>query len=82
MLTQLFQVLINGIGRLGDVVSLLPASPFQNLHYLIPENPAIDAVLWIVPVAPMLGILQAWLTAIGVYYAVKVPLRWAKVVKS
>jgi len=82
MLTELFQVIINGVGRLGDLIDLLPSSPFQNLYNLIPENPAIDAVLWLVPAASMLSVFQAWLAAVGLFYAVKVPLRWAKVVKS
>lgn len=82
MLTTLIQGIINSIGGMGQFISVLPTSPFQNLGSIIGTNPAIDAVLWIIPVGQVLSLLQAWLTAIGIYYAVKVPLRWAKVVKG
>jgi hypothetical protein len=82
MVTGLIQLIINGIGGMGRFIMLLPPSPFQNLAGIIGENPVIDAVLWIIPVGQALSLLQAWLTAIALYYAVKVPLRWAKIVKS
>jgi hypothetical protein len=77
-----FQAVINGLGGLGKLISLLPASPFQNLGNLIGENPALDFVLWLFPVGQALSLFQAWLTAILIYYAVKVPLRWAKVMQG
>jgi hypothetical protein len=76
------QALINGIGGLGRFVQLLPSSPFQNLQAVIGENQFIAAVLWIVPAGQALALMQAWLAAILIYYAVKVPLRWAQVVKG
>jgi hypothetical protein len=79
----MIQALINGISNLGKrFIGLLPQSPFQNLQSIIGENPTIDFVLWVIPAGQALALLQAWLTAILVYYAVKVPLRWAKIVQS
>ncbi|MCL2456426.1 MAG: hypothetical protein FWD19_02615 [Defluviitaleaceae bacterium] len=82
MIMGLIQLLINGFGAMGRFIAMLPQSPFQNLSGVIGENPYIDAVLWIIPVGQALSLLQAWLTAITLYYAVKVPLRWAKVIQS
>lgn len=81
-MTVIVQAIINGIGHMGRLLQRLPQSPFQNLEWLIPENPYIGAVLWVVPVGPMLTLLSTWLVAIGLYYAVKVPLRWTKLLKS
>jgi hypothetical protein len=83
LLARIVQSVINGIGGLGSrFIGLLPTSPFISLESFIGENPAMEAVLWIIPVAEALALLQLWLAAILIYYAVKVPLRWAKIVKS
>lgn len=82
MFYGLIQVLINALGDLGDLIDGLPTSPFLNIESMMGENPWIDAVLWVIPVNEMLALLQAWITAIMFYYALKVPLRWAKVVKG
>ena len=82
MIAGLIQLIINGIGSMGRFIAMLPQSPFQHLTSIIGENPAIDAVLWIIPVGQALSLLQAWLIAIALYYAAKVPLRWAKIIAS
>jgi hypothetical protein len=82
MLTTMLQGVINAIGSFGRFITVLPTSPFQNLESIIGTNPAIDAVLWVVPVGQALSLLQVWCTAILIYYIAKVPLRWAKVVKG
>ena len=82
MIMALFQAVINGLGAMGRFIGMLPQSPFQVLTNYIPENPAIQAVLWIVPVSEALALMQIWLVAILAYYIVKVPLRWLKVVQG
>ncbi|MCL1842791.1 MAG: hypothetical protein FWF79_03180 [Defluviitaleaceae bacterium] len=82
MLVGLVNAVISAIGAFGRFIGLLPASPFQNIGTLIPPNPAMDIILWILPITQMLVLVQLWLAAIGMYYLVKVPLRWVRVVKS
>ena len=74
------QALINGIGALGRFIQMLPQSPFMWLEETMGVNPALDVVLWIIPAGQMLSLIQTWLSAILIYYAVKTPLRWAKLV--
>ena len=82
MLTGLINALIRGLGSLSRFVGMLPPSPFQMLQSIIPENPAAQVILWIVPVAEALALFQLWLTAIFTYYLVKVPLRWIKLLQG
>jgi len=78
----MFQAFINIAGNLlYSLLNLLPASPFQYLESLVGDNPFIDAVLWIIPIQPALALLQAWAVAVGIFYAVKIPLRWVKALK-
>jgi len=82
MLTGVIQLLINWLGSMGRFVAMLPQTPFRNLTSIIGTNPYIDAVSWVIPIAQILSLLQVWLTAIALYYVVRVPLRWAKVIQS
>jgi hypothetical protein len=79
MLTRLIQILLNGFAGLGQLATNLPLSPFQDLGSFIPDNPVSNFVSWIIPVEEMLSLMSIWLIAIGIYYLIKVPLRWAKV---
>jgi hypothetical protein len=85
MIIDIIQEIIDGIGSLGRLIALLPQSPFQSLHNYIGDNPQMEQmnmIMWFIPVQSMMALFQAWLSAIMLYYTVKVPLRWAKVVKG
>jgi hypothetical protein len=80
---NILQGAIDGAGWLiSQVLGVLPQSPFQNLAELIGNNPYMQFISWLIPMGSILAMFQAWLAAILVYYIAKVPLRWAKVIKS
>lgn len=75
--------LVNGfIKLLAKVLDLLfivlPGSPFEFIY----ENDVIVDYLgyinWLVPVGVLISIVELWLVAIGTFYLVQIPLRWAK----
>lgn len=81
---------VNGIfSSIGDlirniissVLDLLPSSPFQALQRSIDVSPFMGALNWIVPFGTFVSILQAWLTAIAVWYVWRLVLRWVKAVE-
>jgi len=77
---SLLQNIIDGLGEaLEWVIDLLPDSPFNLI-----DNSAISDYLgafnWIVPMDQIIAILQLWVSAILVYYAWVVVLRWIKAI--
>lgn len=63
------------------VVLLLPDSPFKDIEIPAEVKEIIGYVNYFVPIAAMLAIGTAWITAIGVYYLYQTILRWAKTIK-
>ncbi|MEM0173670.1 MAG: hypothetical protein QXI16_04090 [Sulfolobaceae archaeon] len=66
---------------LSFVLAMLPDSPFQ----IITRNNTVIEYLgyvnYFIPMTEILGILQLWITAVGVYYVYQAILRFAKVVE-
>ena len=62
------------------LIQLLPESPFKALDDS-PIEPYIQAVNWIVPVDFMISALEAWLTAIALYYVWQAALRWMRAIE-
>jgi hypothetical protein len=77
MITNLIQTLIDG-GM--AVLNLLPTSPFYTLNEIILTNEVLSYLAWFVPLGPIVGLLQLWVTAIVGWYAIKKILRWAKII--
>jgi len=75
------QNIIDGLGTVFEnILDLLPDSPFT----LIDNSPIADYIgwfNWIIPMDEIIAILQLWGTAILVYYAWVVILRWVKAVE-
>lgn len=64
-------------------LSLLPDSPFIFLKTL-GGNPLAEYlgwVNWFVPISVFIAILEAWCTAILVYYVIQIMLRWARAIE-
>lgn len=81
MFSQLFSrisELIHNI--LVSIIDILPDSPIQQLAV----NPTISKYLgyinWVIPINFMVSTLLPWLTAIAIYYAYSVIMRWAKAI--
>lgn len=66
-----------------SVIELFPASPFSVLDEL--SNSQVYEWLrmlnWFIPIGTFVGILEAWLTGIAVYYVYQIVLRWIKVIE-
>ncbi|MCL2357934.1 MAG: hypothetical protein FWC70_12420 [Defluviitaleaceae bacterium] len=74
--TRIIQGILNFLaGLLDDVWALLPQSPFSDMSGLIPENPLINFVLWVVPVGHILTIMSMGLTAIAAIYLIRIVAR-------
>lgn len=63
------------------LLSLLPQSPFSAFLNAMEKWEFLKTLNWIVPIGTFISIGTAWLTAIGVYYAWSVVLRWIKAVE-
>lgn len=82
--------MISGLfGQMGDLLNqllavimvALPNSPFQ----MITQNATVSRYLgylnWFIPITFMLGVLQAWLIAVGIFYVWQLLLRWLKAIE-
>lgn len=66
---------------LAAIMFILPDSPFADIEIPDEVTQILGYVNYFVPVAAMLSIGAAWLTAIGIYYLLQTVLRWAKAIK-
>lgn len=65
------------------IIQLFPASPFSILDSLS-GTAAYDwlrMLNWFIPIGTFVGILEAWLSGIAIYYIYQIVLRWIKVVE-
>ncbi len=77
-----FEWLSSNIGSFWD--KLLDALPKSPIYYLT-SNPEVEKVMgyvnFFIPVYTIVGMLEAWLFAILVYYGLQMILRWIKFVE-
>ena len=62
-------------------IDLLPRCPFLYLQEIPIDSELLAFVSWVIPFPQIIALLQAWTVAIGVWYVVKVGLRWAKAIR-
>lgn len=67
-------------GLADAVIKLLPLSPFEKYIDALEELPYLSTLNWFVPIGGYIAILEAWLTAIAVYYLYMIVLRWVKAI--
>lgn len=80
--TNIFNALANLVMKFFNaLLSLLPQSPFVAFLDAMEKWEFLKTLNWIVPIGTFISIGTAWLTAIGVYYAWSVVLRWIKAVE-
>lgn len=80
--TSIFNSLANLVMKFFNaLLSLLPQSPFVAFLDAMEKWEFLKTLNWIVPIGTFISIGTAWLTAIGVYYAWSVVLRWIKAVE-
>ncbi len=65
----------------NSIIEILPSSPIVYLE----SNPEIEKVMgyvnFFIPIYSFIALLEGWLIAIMIYYAVVVILRWAKIIE-
>lgn len=80
--TSIFNALADLIMKFfNGLLALLPQSPFSAFLEAMEKWEFLKTLNWIVPISTFISIGTAWLTAIGVYYAWSVVLRWIKAVE-
>ncbi|MCL6587670.1 MAG: hypothetical protein K6T72_14365 [Anoxybacillus sp.] len=62
--------------------SLFPDSPFLNLRDPVPSGVNISWITWFIPFPSMILHFSLFLSALTVYYVVRVVARWLKVIRS
>ena len=79
-LKRFFSFLIDKLqGILNTVVNVLPNSPFIVVSMQSEASEWFAYVNWFIPLSSFVAILEAWLSAIVIWYVYQVILRWAKV---
>lgn len=66
-----------------SVIELFPASPFGVLDELSGSVAYewLQFVNWFVPIGTFVGIFEAWLSGVAIYYIYQIVLRWIKVIE-
>jgi len=64
---------------LYKVISLLPASPFTLIDNS-PIQPYLGFMNWVLPFDFVVATMTAWVSAIVIFYAWQVVLRWTKAI--
>lgn len=67
-------------GLIQALLRLLPASPFAPYVAQFASLPYLGYVNWFLPIGTMLHIMEAWLIAVGLFYAYSVVARWVKLI--
>lgn len=62
----------------NNILSILPTSPIVYLQSDSTVSLYLGYVNYFIPVYLWISILESWLVAIGIYYVVRVILRWLK----
>lgn len=80
-MTNILNTLRNMLITLANaLLELLPTSPFQAFVAKITDIPALGYLNYFFPISEMIAVTEAWLTAILLFYAYQLVLRWIKLV--
>lgn len=78
-LTGVFQGIIDALAAILNVVLLLfPKSPFVMLSEYTLRSDLLKFLNYLLPIAEMVVITEAWLAAITVFYVWSVMAKWVK----
>lgn len=80
----MFESLTDSLVSFGrSVLDLLPESPFMFLQDMTNTEVYdwLKMLNWFIPINSFIGILEAWLSGILVYYVYQIVLRWIKVIE-
>jgi hypothetical protein len=78
LFTQFIQSIINMFGgAIGALLLLLPTSPFT--WDLSGASSLTVWLFWLFPIPGMITSIGAYVSAVALYYVIRVALRWIKV---
>lgn len=78
---SILNAIIAGVGNILEAfISILPNSPF-NFVYSI-DSELLKAICWIFPVPSMIAHLEIYLSAVIVFYGLRIVLNWLKVTSN
>ncbi len=66
------------------VLGFLPDSPFKILDDMTATGQIAEwlgYVNWFIPIYSFIGILEAWLACVAIYYVYQIVLRWLKAIE-
>jgi hypothetical protein len=76
-MVSIINSLISALGSaLQALLNLLPDSPFQFVYSI--DNQYLNMINYFLPIKEFVACLEAYASAVLVYYVIRVPLRWAK----
>ena len=79
-LAAFVQMLLNAVvAVLNFVAGIFPASPFKLIEHS-GLGDLIAQINFFIPLYECLSIAEAWLIAVGIYYAVSILARWVKAI--
>lgn len=82
ILKSIWNSIVDFVEQIANaIIMLLPDSPFKDIEIPAEVRQIFGYVNYFVPIAAMLSIGTAWLTAIGIYYLYQTILRWSKTIK-
>lgn len=67
-------------GLISQIISVFPTSPFAPYIAQMGSLPGLAWLNWFFPVSECLIVMQAWLVAVGLFYAYSIIARWVKVI--
>jgi len=72
--------LIRALGSVLNLIfSVLPNSPFKSFSNSGVEE-YLSNIAWLIPFPQIIFLLEAWLSAIIIYYLYQIILRWVKAI--
>lgn len=63
------------------VLALLPTSPFVAFIDALENIPFLSYLNYFIPISTFIGIGEAWLVSIGVFYLYSIILRWIRAIE-
>jgi len=80
-LVNMINKIIQAIGLIiTEAINLLPTSPFVMSQSV--ESEWVNAISWVFPLGTVISHLEAFTVAVGVFYLIRVVLRWLKVAEG
>lgn len=82
MIQNLLNSILNFFQELAqNLLKILPTSPFDSFINSLNGIPYMEYINFFLPLDIIIPILTAWGTAIGLYYAYMIILRWVKAIE-